>query len=32
MMFVSLADLKLVAANEPKRFRALADWVAGGPC
>ena len=31
IVMISLADLRALAASEPARLRALADWAAGGP-
>jgi hypothetical protein len=31
IVMIPLADLRLLAKNEPERLRALADWAAGGP-
>jgi hypothetical protein len=31
LIVIPLSDLKLLAQNEPQRFKAVADWAAGGP-
>jgi hypothetical protein len=31
LIIIPLADLRALAASEPKRVRALAEWAAGGP-
>ncbi len=31
IVMISLAELRALAASEPERLRALADWAAGGP-